>query len=56
MSRIRRANFSAKLAGAIVCIGLAVGIPVSHLATGVAQAETVCLAPQHNDPWIGCIG
>jgi hypothetical protein len=48
-------NLLAKIAGTVIFV-VAAMVPLTETAAGVAHAEPVCLAPQHNDPWIGCIG
>lgn len=56
MSKYRYVQILARIAGTAGVVAIMVSVPLITGTATVAQAETVCLAPQHNDPWIGCIG
>jgi hypothetical protein len=54
MSRSRHVQIVAKIAGMIGAAVFAAVVPLISPVVPGAQADTICIPPQHNDPWIGC--
>lgn len=56
MSRSLHARVLANIVGIVGFVVTAVMAPSIETAAEITQAETICLPPQYNDPWIGCTG